>query len=365
MTVVCVLADPPRPGLVLRDLVETSPLSTEEAAELYAAALRDVCAAAEASGGDLLVNYRPDDAIPDAHVPDGADAEREVREAVAPALEAPDDARFEVQVGETFAGRAGLRTERDRLADGAPPADERQVVAVLDVVVTVGEAGGPLPADEREVAVVRQVRPEVGHRAADDRVGRHLDLLDIAVAVEFGHPASDRRPLDDVVHRPRDRHPAGDGLDTQVLERRNVVGLVHPGDDPVDIEGVARELADEQVGVVAPGRRGDDLRVVGAGVGERLALGAVGVVDGEAGVPERLDHGLVPFEDEHLLAAGHQPLGERGSHATAADDEGPSGNHVERLRDVTRQPPLKHHGGEDDQEHGADERGRRGRRLRP
>lgn len=107
MTVVCVLADPPRPGLVLSDLVETSPLSPDGVADLYTAALRDVCAAAEASGGDLLVNYRPDDAIPEAHVPDGADAEREVREVLVPSLDAPDDARFEVQVGETFAGRAG------------------------------------------------------------------------------------------------------------------------------------------------------------------------------------------------------------------------------------------------------------------
>jgi hypothetical protein len=107
MTVVCVLADPPRPGLVLQRLVETSPLDEAAAAELYAAALRDVCRAAEASGGDLLVNYRPDDALPDAHVPADGDAETEVREALAGALDDPDAARFEVQVGETFAGRAG------------------------------------------------------------------------------------------------------------------------------------------------------------------------------------------------------------------------------------------------------------------
>ncbi|WP_276261040.1 hypothetical protein [Haloglomus litoreum] len=107
MTVVCVLADPPRPGLVFPDLVETAPLSADEAADLYAAGLRDICAAVEGSGGDLLVNYRPDDAIPDEHVPADADAEAEVRDALESALDAPADARFEVQVGETFAGRAG------------------------------------------------------------------------------------------------------------------------------------------------------------------------------------------------------------------------------------------------------------------
>jgi hypothetical protein len=107
MTVVCVLADPPRPGLVLPELVETT-LSAAEAADLYAAALGDVCAAVEGSGGDLLVNYRPDDALPEAHQPsDGADAESAVRAAVEPALADPAAARFEVQVGETFAGRAG------------------------------------------------------------------------------------------------------------------------------------------------------------------------------------------------------------------------------------------------------------------
>jgi hypothetical protein len=107
MTVVCVLADPPRSGLVFPDLVDTSPLSEVDVAELYAAALRDVCTAVEGSGGDLLVNYRPDDAIPDEHVPADADAEGEVRDALEPALDAPGEARFEVQVGETFAGRAG------------------------------------------------------------------------------------------------------------------------------------------------------------------------------------------------------------------------------------------------------------------
>ena len=77
MTIVCVLVDPPRPGLVLPELVATAPVSAEAAADLYVAALRDVCRAAEASGGDLLVNYRPDEAIPEAHVPAGADAERD------------------------------------------------------------------------------------------------------------------------------------------------------------------------------------------------------------------------------------------------------------------------------------------------
>jgi glycosyltransferase A (GT-A) superfamily protein (DUF2064 family) len=102
MTTIPVLVAPPRPGLVLPRLAARSPLTETQCAELYAAATRDVCRAAVDSGGDLLVNYRPDDSLP-AEYADG-DAESEVRKAVAPVTE---DARFEVQVGETFAGRAG------------------------------------------------------------------------------------------------------------------------------------------------------------------------------------------------------------------------------------------------------------------
>jgi hypothetical protein len=106
MTTVAVLVDPPRPGLVLDALPESTPLSAGEAAELYGALCRDVCRAVEASGGELLVNYRPDEALPDEFAGEES-AEAEVRATVRPALESPDEARFEVQVGETFAGRVG------------------------------------------------------------------------------------------------------------------------------------------------------------------------------------------------------------------------------------------------------------------
>ncbi|WP_299269384.1 DUF2064 domain-containing protein [Halorientalis sp.] len=104
MTTVAVLADPPREGLVLPELAAETPLSEAEVTDLYTAMLRDVCRAVEASGGDLLVNYRDDDDLP-AH--DGESAEAHLRAAVAPALESPDEARFEVQVGSSFSARAG------------------------------------------------------------------------------------------------------------------------------------------------------------------------------------------------------------------------------------------------------------------
>lgn len=97
MTTVCVLCDPPSGERVLADLVSTSPLDESDARALYVALLRDVCLGVEASGGDLLVNYREA----------GEDAEERVRDVVEPVLAEPEEARFEVQVGETFAGRAG------------------------------------------------------------------------------------------------------------------------------------------------------------------------------------------------------------------------------------------------------------------
>jgi hypothetical protein len=106
MTTIAVVTAPPRDGLVATDLAATSPLTESEAAECYAAMLRDVVAAVSESGADLLVNYRPDDLLPAEHVTDTA-AAAEVRAVVAAALDDPGDARFEPQVGSSFDARAG------------------------------------------------------------------------------------------------------------------------------------------------------------------------------------------------------------------------------------------------------------------
>lgn len=104
MTTVCVLADPPRPGVVLPDLPSTSPLTVQEVTDLYRAMLADTFRAVESSGGELLVNYRPDESLPDW---EGESSETSIRAVAEHALEDPDAARFEPQVGETFSGRAG------------------------------------------------------------------------------------------------------------------------------------------------------------------------------------------------------------------------------------------------------------------
>ncbi|WP_276301417.1 TIGR04282 family arsenosugar biosynthesis glycosyltransferase [Halorussus lipolyticus] len=106
MTHIAVFADPPRPGLAFPELAESSPLSESEAADLYAATLKDTFVAVRRSGGDLLVNYRPDDLLADEFVGDES-AEAEVRALAADALDSTEEVRFEVQVGSSFSARAG------------------------------------------------------------------------------------------------------------------------------------------------------------------------------------------------------------------------------------------------------------------
>ncbi|WP_256300234.1 TIGR04282 family arsenosugar biosynthesis glycosyltransferase [Haloarchaeobius salinus] len=130
MTLVVVLAEPPREGLVLSRLAETSPLSPAEAADCYAAMLADTVLAADQSGGDVLVNYRDDSDLPDGFVDPDESAAEAVRSVVADAVEDPDEIRFEVQVGSTRDGRVGntvthlLREEGERsvlVLDGDVP----------------------------------------------------------------------------------------------------------------------------------------------------------------------------------------------------------------------------------------------------
>ncbi|MDS0294754.1 DUF2064 domain-containing protein [Halogeometricum luteum] len=107
MTVVVLLADPPRPGLALSELAATSPLSEAEAADLHAAMLKDAMVAVSRSGGDLLVNYPAEEHLPEAHRKEEGTAEAEMRALAVDALEDPDEVRFEVQVGSSFDARAG------------------------------------------------------------------------------------------------------------------------------------------------------------------------------------------------------------------------------------------------------------------
>ncbi|AGB32396.1 hypothetical protein Natpe_2587 [Natrinema pellirubrum DSM 15624] len=103
--IVVVPVDPPRDGLVLSALADQSPLTDSEATALYEAAVADVCRAVASSGGDLLVNYRDAETLPETHA-DG-DPEAEVRTLVIEALGEDAEARFERQVGSSRSARVG------------------------------------------------------------------------------------------------------------------------------------------------------------------------------------------------------------------------------------------------------------------
>jgi hypothetical protein len=99
MTTIAVLCDPPHDG-VLSDLAATTPLTRTETTDLYTAMCADVFQAVEESSGELLINYRPD-------APTADDGEDELRALAEEALDSPGEARYEKQVGSTFAGRVG------------------------------------------------------------------------------------------------------------------------------------------------------------------------------------------------------------------------------------------------------------------
>lgn len=64
MTTVAIMADPPIPGLVLRDLIGVVDLSADDVAKLYVAMFKDVMIAIEHSGGELLINYQSTENLP-------------------------------------------------------------------------------------------------------------------------------------------------------------------------------------------------------------------------------------------------------------------------------------------------------------
>lgn len=103
--IVVVPVEPPRDGLVLSTLAETTPLSTAEATRLYEAATMDVLHAVDRSGGDLLVNYRDGETLPERY--DDGEPEAEIRALAADVLEDTDEVRFERQVGSTRSARIG------------------------------------------------------------------------------------------------------------------------------------------------------------------------------------------------------------------------------------------------------------------
>ncbi|WP_290818838.1 hypothetical protein [Halovivax sp.] len=103
--IVVVPVDPPVDGLACRSLAAADVVSEAEAADLYRAAAADAVSAVAMSGGELLVNYRDDETLPDS-VSVG-DPETACRSMIEDALADLEDVRFERQVGSTPSARIG------------------------------------------------------------------------------------------------------------------------------------------------------------------------------------------------------------------------------------------------------------------
>ncbi|MFB6119888.1 MAG: DUF2064 domain-containing protein [Halobacteriaceae archaeon] len=158
MTFVLV-ADPPHHGALPR-LADATPLSDADAADLSRAMLRDVASAIADSNAPLLVNFPPAE---ESHSDDPEADLREVLSDVAP------DARYEVQVGSSFAARAGnaithLLDDEDRGMAGVVRAD-----APLLTRSAVDEAMMRLRRDEVALGPAREGRVYLaGFRAPVD-----------------------------------------------------------------------------------------------------------------------------------------------------------------------------------------------------
>ncbi|MEF8831476.1 MAG: hypothetical protein V5A23_08090 [Halobacteriales archaeon] len=227
MSVIVVPAAPPREGLVLPRLSETSPLSAAEAADLYEVMLQDVCRTVEESGGDLLVNYLPDDRIDERHRQD-TPAEEAVRETVTEALDDPEFPRFEEQVGSNYSARVGNTVTHLLEREGA-----KSVEVVRPTAPAIGRPG----IDETAMKLRR--RDVVLGASTGGRVylAGFSDTIDFEDA--FAPP-----PVETLAARGR-----AAGLDVDFIEFGT---LVETGDDLASLTSLLR--AHHEAGRIVPER---------------------------------------------------------------------------------------------------------------
>ncbi len=250
MTVHALLVDPPRPGLALPGLVDAGPLDDDAAATLAGAMVRDAAVAATESGGDLLVNYPPAAQLPAAN---RAGPEAELRELLEGALSDPDDVRFEVQVGDSFAARAGnavahlLREEdADSVAvlDGRAPTLSRTALDSAAMKLRRSEAVvGPAPGGR--VAYLGLTEPIDFEGAWTPPELRTV----VDRAVDAGHD------VDFLPMHPRVDGPGGLASLVALVEARRAAGRLVPRHTAAAIESLG-------------------LRVVAEGDGRRVVVGS-------------------------------------------------------------------------------------------
>lgn len=100
MTTIAVLADPPVEECVPTVLPDSFAIETQVA--LYRAMLADVCETIQRGEANLLVNYPQPETVPD-----GVDPESSLRSLLEEESSDSGAIRYEVQVGESYAGRVG------------------------------------------------------------------------------------------------------------------------------------------------------------------------------------------------------------------------------------------------------------------
>lgn len=245
MTTIAVLIDPPRPGLVLSELAETTPLSAEQCADLYAAMARDVVHAVATSGGDLLVNVRPDESLPEAHTRGEGTAEREIRDVVSPVVE---DARFERQVGETFAGRAGntashlLDAEEVQsvgiLSPEAVFTARQQVDAAAMKIRTTETVLGPTTDGRVYYAAFREeidFQDAYVHPAVESLTERTLDMGNDVAFLPYRPVVETASDLVNAVTTIRTRQRAGSRVPEATAAWLDEVGLFVDSDDDLQL----------------------------------------------------------------------------------------------------------------------------------
>ena len=170
------------------------------------------------------------------------------------------------------------------------------------------------------------------HSLAD---GEGVDPDRAAGVAEVGLGAHRQQPAQDLVGGPLHRGHRGDA---EPLVDLGAAGVVDPGHDAADAEGLAGHPGRDDVGVVAAGDRGEGVGAVDAGGLEDVAVeadaGDLGAAESRAEAAERV---LVGVDHRHGVVAVLEVCAQRAADATAShDDDVHGGDATPRRRPAGR-----------------------------